>query len=89
MNLFVRNIAQSCSEQQIREFLQHELGHYAKRVTVHEIGTPDAYATVELSAEGPYVGEVIARQLQGKHLGGIPLSASSELFDEENPPPEA
>ena len=87
MNLFVRNIAESCSEQQVREFLEHELGHYAKCVTVHEVGTPEAYATVELKTDGPYVGEVIARQLQGKHLGGIPLEASSELFDEEDPPP--
>jgi hypothetical protein len=87
MNLFVRNIAESCSEQEVREFLEHELGHYAKSVTVHEIGTPKAYATVELETDGPYVGEVIARQLQGKHLGGIALTASSELFDEEDPPP--
>lgn len=87
MNLFVRNIAESCSEQEVREFLQHELGHYAKSVTVHEIGTPEAYAAVELSVDGPYVGEVIARQLQGKHLAGRALTASSELFDEENPPP--
>jgi hypothetical protein len=86
MNLFVRNIAESCSEQEVREFLEHELGHYAKSVTIHEIGTPNAYATVELKTDGPYVGEVIARQLQGKHLRGIPL-ASSELFDEEDPPP--
>ena len=87
MNLFVRNIAESCSEQEVREYLKHELGHYAKSVTVHEIGTPKAYATVELKTDGPYVGEVIARQLQGKHLRGIPLEASSELFDEEDPPP--
>ena len=87
MNLFVRNIAESCSEQEVREFLERELGHYVKSVTIHEIGTPRAYATVELKTDGPYVGEVIARQLQGKHLGGIPLEASSELFDEEDPPP--
>jgi hypothetical protein len=87
MNLFVRNIAESCSEQDVRAFLERELGHYAKSVTVYDIGTPKAYATVELETDGPYVGEVIARQLQGKHLAGIPLSASSELFDEEDPPP--
>jgi len=87
MNLFVSNIAQSCSEQEVREFLEHELGHYAKSITVHEIGTPKASATVELATDGPYVGEVIARQLQGKHLGGVPLAASGELFDEEDPPP--
>ena len=87
MNLFVRNIAESCSEQEVREFLKHELGHYAKSVTVHEIGTPKAYATVELETDGPYVGEVIARQLQGTHLGGGPQAARGELFDEEDPPP--
>jgi hypothetical protein len=86
MNLFVWNIAESCSEQQVHEFLSHELGHYAKSITVHEIGTPTAYALVELEADGPYVGEVIARQLQGKHLGGIPLLASGELFREHQPP---
>ncbi|SDG26797.1 RNA-binding protein [Paraburkholderia phenazinium] len=86
MNLFVWNIAESCSEQEVREFLSHELGHYAKSMTIHEIGTPKAYALVELKTDGPYVGEVIARQLQGKHLGGVPLSASGELFGEQPPP---
>lgn len=86
MNLFVRNIAESCSEQQVREFLEHELGHYAKSVTVHEVGTPEAYATVELKTDGPYVGEVIARELHGKHLAGLPLEVTSELFREKEPP---
>jgi hypothetical protein len=71
----------------VREFLEHELGHYAKSVTVSEVGTPKAFATVELDTDGPYVGEVIARQLQGKHLGGVALSASSELFGDEAPRP--
>jgi hypothetical protein len=85
MNLFVWNIPESSTEQEVRDFLQHELGHYAKSVTVAEAGTPKAYATVDLGPEAPYVGEVIARQLQGKHFGGVPLEVSSELFGgEEN-----
>lgn len=80
MNLFVWNIPESSSEQQVRAFLEHELGHYAKSVTVSEAGTPGAYATVDLGSEGPYVAEVIARQLQGKHFDGVPLEVSSELF---------
>jgi len=80
MNLYIWDIAESCTEQQVREFLERELGHYAKSVTVSEVGTSQAIATVELHADGPYVGEVIARQLQGKHLAGVALSASFELF---------
>ncbi|HEY1996858.1 RNA-binding protein [Paraburkholderia sp.] len=83
MNLFVWNIPESCTEQQVREFLEHELGHYAKGVTVHDVGTPKAYATVELAADGPYLGEVIARELQGKHLAGTALVVSSELFGDD------
>jgi hypothetical protein len=85
MNLFVWNIAE-CSEQEVREFLEHELGHYAKSVTVFEVGTPKAYATVELKTDGPFIGDVIARQLQGKRLKGIPLAASGELFGEQQSP---
>jgi RNA recognition motif-containing protein len=87
MNLFVRNIPESSTEQEVREFLEHELGHYAKSVTVSEVGTPEAYATVELNSDGPYVGEVIARQLQGKHFGGASLEVSSELFGGDEQPP--
>lgn len=85
MNLIVRNIAQSCSEQEVREFLLHELGHYAKNVEVIGAGQPDAYAMVELNADVPYVGEVIARQIHGKQLGGQPLEASADLFSDEPP----
>ena len=85
MNLIVRNIAQSCSEQEVREFLQHELGHYAKNVEVFDAGKPSAYATVELNAEVPYVGDVIARQIHGKQLGGQALDASTDLFSDEPP----
>ncbi|SMG57639.1 hypothetical protein [Paraburkholderia susongensis] len=85
MNLTVRNIAESCSEQEVREFLKHELGHYAKNVEVVGAGTPGAYATVELDADVPYVGDVIARQIHGRHLGGQPLEASADLFSDEPP----
>jgi hypothetical protein len=85
MNLIVRNIAQSCSEQEVREFLTRELGHYAKNVEVTDAGTPGAYATVELDANVPYVGDVIARQIHGKHLGGQALEASADLFTDEPP----
>jgi hypothetical protein len=86
MNLIVRNIAQSCSEQEVREFLTQELGHYAKSVEVVGAGTPGAYATVKLDAQVPYVGEIIARQIHGKHLGGVALEASADLFTDEPPP---
>ncbi|WP_233805762.1 RNA-binding protein [Paraburkholderia sp. HP33-1] len=85
MNLTVRNIAESCSEQEVREFLKRELGHYAKRVEVVDAGKPSAYATVELDASVPYVGDVIARQIHGKHLGGLQLEASADLFSGEPP----
>jgi hypothetical protein len=85
MNLIVRNIAQSCSEQQVLDFLKHELGHYAKNVEVIDAGKPGAYAIAELDADVPYVGEVIARQIHGKHLGGQALEASADLFTDEPP----
>jgi hypothetical protein len=50
-----------------------------------DVGTPGAYATIELDADVPYVGDVIARQIQGKHLGGQPLEASADLFSDEPP----
>ncbi len=87
MNLIVRNIAESCSEQEVREFLKRELGHYAKSVEVVDAGKPSAYATVALDADVPYVGEVIARQIHGKQLGGLTLEASADLFSEDAPPP--
>ncbi|MFC0402039.1 RNA-binding protein [Paraburkholderia rhizosphaerae] len=87
MNLIVWNIPQTCSEQEVREFLQHELGHYAKNVIVHEQGTSNAYAHVELNADVPYVGDVIAQQVHGKLLGGVALQASVMPFDEKPAPP--
>ena len=83
MNLIVRNIAESCSEQEVREFLKRELGHYAKSVGVVDAGKPSAYATVALDADVPYVGEVIARQIHGKQLGGLTLEASADLFSDD------
>ncbi|MFM0208042.1 RNA-binding protein [Paraburkholderia sediminicola] len=87
MNLIVRNIAESCSEQEVREFLKRELGHYAKSVEVVDAGKPSAYATVALDADVPYVGEVIARQIHGKQLGGLTLEASADLFSDDESPP--
>jgi hypothetical protein len=83
MNLIVWNIPETCSEQDVRAFLQHELGHYAKNVTVCEQGTPNAYAHVELNADVPYVGDVIAQQVHGKLLCGVALQASATPFDEK------
>lgn len=87
MNLIVRNIAQSCSADEVRAFLERELGHYAKHIDVVDAGKPSAYATVELDANVPYVGDVIARQIHGKQLGGQALEASADLFGEEPPAP--
>ena len=35
MKIIVWNIPQSCSEQEVRDFLGHELGHYAKDIEVY------------------------------------------------------
>ncbi|MGF6753597.1 RNA-binding protein [Paraburkholderia sp. GAS334] len=85
MNLTVRNIPESCTEQEVRDFLKKELGHYASKIAVYEAGTPGAYAVVELDANVPYVGEVIARQVHTLHLNGVALEASSSLFGDEPP----
>jgi hypothetical protein len=87
MYLIVWNIPERCSEHDVREFLQHELGHYAKNITVFEQGTSNAYANVELNAEVPYVGDVIAQQVHGKLLCGVALQASVTPFDEKPAPP--
>ncbi|CAG4916858.1 RNA-binding protein [Paraburkholderia saeva] len=83
MNLTVRNFPESCTEQQVRDFLKKELGHYASEVEVYEVGTPAVYAVVELDASVPYVGEVIARQVHALHMNGVALEASSSLFGDE------
>jgi hypothetical protein len=82
MNLIVWNIPERCTEQQVRDFLSHELGHYAKDISVYESGTDNAYAKVELNAETPYAGEAIASQLQGRRLEGVQLRVSAAPFDE-------
>jgi hypothetical protein len=83
MNLIVWNIPETCSEQEAREFLERELGHYAKKVTVFEQGTSNAYANVELNADVAYIGDVIAQQVHGKMLCGVALQASATPFDEK------
>ncbi|CAH2943075.1 MAG: FIG00456934: hypothetical protein [uncultured Paraburkholderia sp.] len=85
MNLIVRNIGESCSEQEVRDFLQKQLGHYAKHIEVVDAGKPGTYATVELGANVPYVGEVIAREINGKQLGGSTLEANADPFSDEPP----
>lgn len=85
MNLIVWNIPERCTEQQVRDFLAHELGRYAKDIAVYEAGTGNAYARVELEAETRYAGEAIASQLQGRQLEGVALRVSAAPFDEDDP----
>ncbi|WP_153099768.1 RNA-binding protein [Paraburkholderia hayleyella] len=86
MNLMVWNIPKSCSEQQVHDFLMGELGHYAKRIVVYQSATANAYAQVELDVSIPYVGDMVARQIQGKLLDGVQLQVSTSLFDDGPPP---
>jgi hypothetical protein len=87
MNLVVWNIPEASTEQEVRDFLEAELGRLAKKILVYELGTSNAYAQVEVDADVPYVGDMIARALQGKHLGGVALQVSASLFGEEGKPP--
>jgi hypothetical protein len=88
MHLTVWNVPASCSEQDVREFFERELGHYAKSVTVYDAGTPNAHADLELDSDVPYVGETVARELQSRRLAGVQLRVSAAPFDaEESPPP--
>jgi len=88
MHLTVWNVPESCSEQEVRDFFQRELGRYAKGVTVYDVGTPNAHADLELDSDVPYVGEAVARELQGRRLAGVALRVSAAPFDaEESPPP--
>lgn len=88
MHLTVWNVPASCSEQEVREFFERELGHYAKTVTVYDAGTPNAHADLELDSDVPYVGEAVARELQNRRLAGVALRVSAAPFDaEESPPP--
>ncbi|SIT44238.1 conserved hypothetical protein [Paraburkholderia piptadeniae] len=87
MKIIVWNIPESCSEQEVRDFLGRELGHYAKEIEVFEQGTPNAYANVDVDADEPYVADVIARQFNGKLLGGVPLQVSAVPFGSNETPP--
>jgi len=86
MKIIVWNIPESCSEQEVRDFLTSELGHYAKDIEVHEQGTSNAYANIEVDAEESYVADMIARQFNGKMLGGVALQVSAVPFDDEESP---
>jgi hypothetical protein len=83
MHLTVWNIPETCSEQDVRDFFERELGHYAKGVTVYDVGTPNAHADLELKADVPYVAEAVARELQGRQFAGVALKVSAAPFDDE------
>lgn len=89
MHITVWNVPESCSEQDVREFFERELGHYAKSVTVYEAGTPNAHADLELDSDVPYVADAVARELQGRRLAGVALRVSAAPFDAEESPPSA
>ena len=86
MHLTVWNVPESCSEQDVREFFERELGHYAKGVTVYDAGTSNAHADLELDSDVPYVADAVARELQGRGLAGVALRVSAAPFDEEESP---
>jgi hypothetical protein len=88
MHLTVWNIPESSTEQDVRDFFQRELGHYAKCVTVYDVGTPNAHADLELKADVPYVAEAVARELQGRRFAGVALQVSAAPFDDETPQPQ-
>jgi len=90
MHLTVWNLPETCNEQEVRDFFERELGHYAKGVTVYDMGTPNAHADLELNADVPYIAEAVARELQGRQFGGVALRVSAAPFapfDDEAPPP--
>jgi hypothetical protein len=87
MKIIVWNIPESCSEQEVLDFLGHELGHYAKDIEVFELGTSNAYAKVDVEADEAYVAEVIAQQFTGKQLGGVALQVSAVPFGGDEAPP--
>jgi hypothetical protein len=86
MHLTVWNVPETCSEQDVRNFFERELGHYAKGVTVYDVGTPNAHADLELDSEVPYVAEAVARELQSRRLAGVALRVSATPFDGEAQP---
>ncbi|HWT36007.1 MAG TPA: RNA-binding protein [Paraburkholderia sp.] len=87
MKIIVWNIPESCSEQEVRDFLGRELGHYAKDIEVFEQGTSNAYAKVDVDADDAYIADVIAQQFNGKHLGGVSLQVSAVPFGGDEAPP--
>jgi hypothetical protein len=88
MKIIVWNIPESCSEQAVRDFLGHELGHYAKEIEVFEQGTPNAYAKVDVDAEEAYVADEIAREFNGKMFDGVALQVSAVPFGGDETPPQ-
>jgi hypothetical protein len=83
MHLTVWNVPETCSEQEVRDFFERELGHYARSITVYDVGTPNAHADLELDSEVPYVAEAVARELQSRRLAGVALRVSATPFDGE------
>lgn len=86
MHLTVWNVPETCTEQDVRSFFERELGHYAKGITVYDVGTSNAHADLELDSEVPYVAEAVARELQSRRLAGVALRVSATPFDGEAPP---
>ncbi|MEM5329530.1 RNA-binding protein [Paraburkholderia sp. JHI2823] len=87
MHVTVWNVPETCSEQDVRSFFERELGHYAKGVTVYDVGTPNAHADLELDSEVPYVADAVARELQTRRLAGVALRVSATPFEGEAQPP--
>ena len=86
MHLTVWNVPETCSEQDVRSFFERELGHYAKGVTVYDVGTPNAHADLELDSDVPYVADAVARELQTRRLAGVALRVSATPFEGEAQP---
>ncbi|HEY4803772.1 MAG TPA: RNA-binding protein [Paraburkholderia sp.] len=86
MHVTVWNVPETCSEQDVRSFFERELGHYAKGITVYDVGTPNAHADLELDSEVPYVADAVARELQTRHLAGVALRVSATPFECEAQP---
>jgi hypothetical protein len=75
MNLLVWNLPPRCAARDVRRFLEHELGDYASDIEVHGAGTAEAYATVKIATDMPYIGEAIAQRLCHQRLLDAPLRA--------------
>ncbi|AET91583.1 hypothetical protein [Caballeronia cordobensis] len=75
MNLLVWNLPHRCAARDVRRFLEHELGHYARDIEIHGAGTAQAYATATLATDVPYIGEAIAQKLCHQRFLDEPLRA--------------